>query len=725
MGREGGAEMTIKRGWGVPAAAVAVAALLAAAPTGLSAQQTTADAVRVGDNDLGGVVTGTSGPEAGVWVIAETTDLPTKFAKIVITDDRGRYVIPDLPKANYNVWVRGYGLVDSPKVQTAPGKLVNLTGVAAPSATAAAQYYPAVYWYSMLKIPDKSQFSGPQRDENLTSQAQWLSVIKTTNCIACHAIGTIGTRTIPKELGHFNSSAEAWERRIQSGQAMTQMVNAINRLDSKLAFQLYGDWTDRIAKGELPFAQPARPQGIERNVVLTLWDWSRPTAYMHDEISTDRRNPTLNPNGKLFGTTEESTDFLPILDPMRNTATEVKHPVRDPKTPSSKDNPMAPSPYWGDGPIWDSLTSTHNPMMDEKGRVWITARVRPTANPDFCKKGSDHPSAKIFPLQEANRHLSMYDPATGKFTLISTCFPTHHLNFATDPNETLWTSAGVSGPGVIGWLNRKTFEETGDEVKSQGWSALILDTNGNGQRDEGYVEPNQPVDPTKDKRIVAALYGIGVNPVDGAVWGSVLTFPGSVIRVSPGANPPATTLAEIYEIPAPGYGPRGMDIDRKGVVWVPLSSGHMASFDRSRCKGPLNGPSATGKHCPEGWTLYPFPGPQLQNISETGSAEASYYTWVDQFNTLGLGENVPMATGNANESLLALVNGQWVNLRVPYPMGYYAKWMDGRIDDANGGWKGRGLWSTFGNRTPFHVEGGKGTTPKVVRFQLRPDPLAR
>src|SRR5262249_51638433 len=115
---------------------------------------------------------------------------------------------------------------------------------------------------------------------------------------------------------------------------------------------------------------------------------------------------------------------------------------------------------------------------------------------------------------------------------------------------------------------------------------------------------------------------------------------------------------------------------------------------------------------------------QLQNVSETGSAEASYYTWVDQFNTLGLGENVPMATGNANESLLALVNGQWVNLRVPYPMGYYAKWMDGRIDDANGGWKGRGLWSTFGNRTPFHVEGGKGTAPKVVPFSLRPDPLA-
>ena len=717
----------MKRGWCLGAATIVFAVVLAAAPARLSAQQTTAGAVRIGDNDLGGTVSSANGPEAGVWVIAETTDLPTKFAKIVVTDDRGRYVMPDLPKANYNVWVRGYGLVDSPKVQTAPGKIVNLAATVAPNAAAAAQYYPAVYWYSMLKIPDKSQFSGPQRDENmpenLTIQSQWVNIIKTTNCIACHAIGTIGTRTIPKELGHFNSSAEAWERRIQSGQAMTGMVNAINRLDSKLAFQLFGDWTDRIAKGELPFAQPPRPQGAERNVVLTLWDWSRPTAYLHDEISTDRRKPTLNPNGKLYGTTEESTDFIPILDPVHNTVTEVKHPVRDPKTPSSKDSPMAPSPYWGEAPIWDSQTSMHNPMMDEKGRVWITARVRPTANPDFCKKGSDHPSAKVFQLDEANRHLSMYDPATGKFTLISTCFPTHHLIFAEDANNTLWTSAGGPQTPVVGWLNRKLFEETGDEQKAQGWTPLVLDTNGNGKRDV-YVEPNQPVDPTKDKRVVAGLYSVAVSPVDGTVWGTSLGYPGYVVRVDPGPDPTHTALAEIYEPPFPGYGPRGGDIDRNGVFWASLASGHLASFDRKKCK-VLNGPTATGKHCLEGWTLYPFPGPQFKDVAESGSAEASYYTWVDQFNTFGLGNNVPIATGNMNDALLALVDGKFVVLRVPYPIGYFTKWMDGRIDDPDAGWKGKELWTTYSTRAMFHLETGKGTLPKVVRFQLRPDPLAR
>jgi hypothetical protein len=473
----------------------------------------------------------------------------------------------------------------------------------------------------------------------------------------------------------------------------------------------------------LPFAQPPRPRGVERNIVLTLWDWSRPTAYLHDLTSTDRRNPTLNTNGKLYGSTEESTDFIPILDPGHNTISEVKHPVRDPKTPSSKDAPMAPSPYWGEEPIWDSQTSMHNPMMDEKGRVWFTARVRPPANPDFCKKGSDHPPAQVFPLDEANRHLSMYDPATGKFTLISTCFPTHHLNFATDANSTLWTSAGGPQTPVVGWLNRKMFEETGDEQKSQGWTPFILDTNGNGKRDD-YVEPGQPVDPTKDKRVVAGLYSVAVNPVDGTVWGTSLGYPGYVVRVDPGPDPIHTALTEIYEPPFPGYGPRGGDIDSNGVFWASLASGHLASFDRRKCK-VLNGPTATGKHCPEGWTLYPFPGPQFKGVADPGSAESSYYTWVDQFNILGLGKDVPIATGNLNDALLALVDGKFVTLRVPYVIGYFAKGMDGRIDDPNAGWKGRELWTTYATRVMFHLETGKGTLPKVVRFQLRPDPLAQ
>jgi hypothetical protein len=713
--------------WG--ALTAGIAAFLAASPVQLDSQP---DApIKIDRDDIGGVVASANGPEAGVWVIAETTDLPTKFVKIVITDDQGRYLIPDLPKASYNIWVRGYGLVDSSKVKTAPGKTINLKAVAAPNDAAAAEYYPAIYWYSMLKIPDKSEFPGTGEKgngmaEKLRYQAQWLDVVKTNGCNTCHQMGNKATRTIPRELGQFKSAADAWQRRIVSGQAMRSTLNAIERIDSKRALALYGDWTDRIAAGELPKAKPTRPQGVERNVVITVWDWSNPKAYLHDEISTDKRNPTVNANGPIYGATELSTDLVPVLDPVRHRAFEIKHPVRDPNTPSAKTDALTPSPYWGAEPIWDSQSNQHNPMMDEKARVWFTARVRPPDNPAFCKKGSDHPSARVFPMASANRHLSMYDPKSKKFTLISTCFSTHHLVFAEDANHTLWTSAGGPTSGVVGWLNRKMFEETGDEQKSQGWTPIILDTNGNGKRDE-WVEPNQPVDPAKDKRVVAAFYGVAVSPVDGTIWGSSQGFPSSIVRLNPGSNPSETALAEIYEIPLEqgGYGIRGMDIDRNGVVWSSLSSGHLASFDRRKCKGPLNGPNATGKHCPEGWTLYQLPGPQFESMSEPGSVEASYYTWVDQFDTFGLGKNIPIATGNLNDSLIALVDGKFVNLRVPYPLGFYAKWMDGRIDNPNGGWKGRGLWATTGTRTPFHMEGGKGTKPKVVKFQLRPDPLAK
>ena len=695
---------------------LSVAILLLATQTRPGAQP--ADpALRIGPTDLGGIVASAGGPEAGVWVIAETTDLPTRYVKIVVTDERGRYLMPDLPRASYEVWVRGYGLIDSPKIQTAPGKLLNLRAVMAPSTASAAEYYPAIYWYAMLRVPGPGEFPGTGPDGNgippaMKSQAQWLDVVKTNGCFTCHQLGNKATRTIPPELGDFATSEDAWRRRIQSGQAMIQMTTNLGRLGPR-GLTVFAEWTDRIAGGSLPPAHPARPQGVERNLVLTLWDWARPKDYLHDEVSTDKRHPRVNANGLIYGAPEESTDLFPVLDPVNHRATQVKMLVRDPATPSSKQNSMLPSPFWGSEPIWDSQASMHNPMFDERGRVWFTSRVRPPANPEFCKAGSEHPSAKLTPIDSANRHLSMYDPKTGKITLISTCFPTHHLVFAEDANNTLWTSAGGPQSGVVGWLNRRMFEETGDEVKSQGWTATVLDTNGNGRRDEG------------DTAIKAAFYGIAVNPADGTVWGSVLGFPGYITRLSPGSNPPATALTEVFEPPLPGYGPRGMDIDRNGVAWTPLSSGHLASFDRRKCNGPLNGPQATGPHCPEGWTLYPFPGPQLQNVTEPGSAESSYYAWVDQFDTAGLGRNVPIATGNAGEALLALVDGTFVQLRVPYPQGFYTKWMDGRIDDPAAGWKGKGLWATYSTRTPFHLEGGKGTTSKVVKFQLRPDPLAR
>jgi hypothetical protein len=688
--------------------------------------------VPVDNDDIGGVVTSPNGPEAGVWVIAETMDLPTRFVRIVITDDAGRYVIPDLPSASYRVWVRGYGLVDSDAVEAKPGSSLDLAAVIAPDERAAAAYYPAGYWLSLLHVPPPSDFpgTGPTGNgisPNIHNQAQWVRIIKSSGCTACHQLGTRGTREIPGEFGHFENPVAAWERRIQSGQAGAQMLGTVSGMGKERALAMFADWTDRIAAGEVP-PTPPRPQGIERNVVITEWDWADPKAYLHDVVSTDRRNPTVNANGPVYGALELSADYTPVLDPVRNEASRIPLTVRDPATPiAAGTSELEPSPYWGDELIWTSRNNVHNPMIDADGRVWLTSAVRPPDNPDYCKAGSNHPSAKLFPLQRSGRQLAMYDPKTKQLTHISTCYSTHHLMFAEDANNTLWTSGGGQ---VVGWLNTKMFLETGDEEKSQGWTALILDTNGNGRRDD-YVEPNEPVDPTKDKRIQAGFYAVAPAP-DGSVWASSLGYPGAVVRLVPGDDPPGTALAELYQLPlqengepVEGYSPRGMDIDRNGVAWVALASGHLASFDRRKCKGPLNGPDATGQHCPEGWTFHAEPLPQIQGVTGPGSAEASYYTWVDQQNALGLGTNIPINTGNASEGLLAFKDGQWVVLRVPYPTGFYTKWMDGRIDDANAGWKGRGLWATISTRAPFHMETGKGTTSKVFHFQLRPDPLAK
>jgi hypothetical protein len=577
----------------------------------------------------------------------------------------------------------------------------------------------------MLQIPDKKEFGSENGIPAKITQQDWLTIIKNRACVGCHQLGQEATRTIPAAFADMKSE-DAWMRRVQSGQAAPFMVNPLAGQLGGAPFKYFAAWTDHIAEGALPQEKPPRPQGVERNVVITEWDWGSADKYLHDLISSDKRSPTVNANGKLYGSPEYASDELPILDPMTNTVTNYKAPVRDPDMPLSlgtghaaTETPVMPSAYWGDRPIWDTRVNNHNMMIDQKGRIWLSASVRGPDNPAFCKEGSDHPSAKAFPLKESRRQLAMLDPKSMKYTFIDTCFQTHHLQFGFDDNSTLWTSGG--GP-VVGWLNTKLLDETGDVAKAQGWTTLVLDTDGNGKRDPA-VEPNQPVDPQKDKRIEAGFYAVMPSPVDGSVWGSTLAGKGAIVRLDPGKDPPATALAEIFNVPEPGFAPRGADIDSKGVVWVSLGSGHLGSFDRRKCGGPLNGPKATGDQCHEGWTLYQYPGPGFAGIGEN-SAEASYYTWVDQHNTLGLGEDVPISTGNENDALLALVNGKWVVLRVPYPLSFYAKGLDGRIDDPNAGWKGRGLWTTSGDRTPWLKEGGKGAVPIAFHFQLRPDPLA-
>jgi hypothetical protein len=422
-----------------PCVALTVAGILSACSAGSSPDPSQSRQVAVDEDDIGGVVTSANGPEAGVWVIAETSDLPTRFAKIVVTDEAGRYLVPDLPPASYKVWVRGYGLADSQPVESSPGRLLDLTAVVAPDAQTAAKVYPAAYWYAMMRLPQESEVAHLRGGRN-----EYLMWVKNMGCIGCHQLGQLSTRTLPPSLGKLDSAHDAWVRRIQSGQAGPQML--------------------ATAMGQLG--------GV-------------PMKYM-------------------------------------------------------------------------------------------------------------------------------------------------------------------------------------------------------------------------------------------AEWGSVaFQYPGALLRFDP-----RTQLSELYTVPLPGFGVRGADIDRNGVVWVSLGSGHLGEFDRRKCKGPLNGPTATGTHCPEGWSFHNLPGPGFAELPEF-SVESSYYTWVDQHDTLGLGANVPMVTGNLFDGIHARVDGRFVTLRIPYPLGFYTKGFEGRIDDAEAGWKGRGLWVPSADRTPWLKEGGQGTKPLVVHFQMRPDPLAK
>ncbi len=704
-------------------AAFGIAVVSASAPVVAQPKPTAPAApVALDADDIGGIVSGAKGPEAGVWVIAETTDLPTRFTRAVVTDDKGRYVIPDLPTANYEVWVRGYGLVDSPRMRAKPGQTLNLTAVQAPSAAVAAHYYPAIYWYAMIKLPPEKDFGGSTDIPKNITRAGWIKQLNNTDCIGCHQIGQEATRTIPAQFGKFDSGADAWQRRIQSGQAGEMMTNRLAGQFGGVPYKYFGDWTDRVAKGELPKNKPPRPAGVERNLVVTTWDWSAPDKYMHDTVSTDRRNPTVNANGLLWGSPEYSTDNAPILDPKTNTVSFFKMPVADPSMPLSLGpghagavKPAAPSAYWGDKALWDTKANNHNAMIGKDGRVWLAATVRGQDNPDWCKKGSDNQYAKVFPIEKSQRQAAVVDLKTKEYKFIDTCFSTHHPQFGYDADNTLW----MSGTGqVAGWIDTKVFDETGDAQKAIGWFPFVFDTNGNGKLDEFSDKPEEG----KDLRYNpgSGPYAVMPNPVDGSVWYTSGTFAGrpGFLRFDP-----KTKLSEFYELPKEAIGVRGGDIGKDGVVYGSGSGGHLIAFDRRKCKAPLNGPNATGNHCPEGFTLTKYPGPGFDDLPGT-SAEASYYTFVDQHNAVGLGDDVPISTANLQDGFAALVNGKMVLLKVPYPMGYYAKGLDARIDDANAGWKGRGLWSASGDRTPWLNERGKGAYPMVVHIQVRPDPLA-
>lgn len=662
-----------------------------------------------------GIVKSSKGPEAGVWVIAETADLPTKYAKIVVTDDQGRYVIPQLPTATYQVFVRGYGLMDSSRVPAKPGQHLDLKAVVAPDGRAAAQIYPANYWLSLVKIP-----SGKLSQEEVVGRIKL--------CMNCHQIGDKATREIPattKDFGPFSNSLEAWDRRTKSGPVGANMGAAFVTLGEQRS--LFADWSDRIAAGEYPKEAPPRPSGVERNIVLTLWDWGIPTNYMHDEAASDLRNPVVNPNGPVYGVMTSGNSVV-WVDPLENTAGEIKIPSQAEPLGSME----MPSPYWGEENIWLAAAEPRSAAMDKMGRVWWASRNRGGSSPsdggkqpDFCKAGSSNKFAQYFPMpRSSTKQVAVYDPEKREISEIDTCFTTDHNEFGADGSLFFGQP-----PGTIGWVNTEVWDRTHNDEASQGWIPGVLDTNGDGKITKPWTEPNEPIDPTKDHRINFRCYSISVSPADGSVWCSGIGLDqNTLVRLDRGSNPPETSMAEVYAPPKmdpPLFSAGGVSVDSNGVAWQNWrATDYITAFDRRKCK-VLSGPRATGQHCPEGWTIYHKPGPTFHG--GTINSDLNYLIFVDRHGVLGLGNDVPMTGAVNSDAILALVpkTGQFVTIRIPYPMGYYTRSMQGRIDDPKAGWKGRGFWTSYNPNTPWHMEGGKGTRDKVVKVQMRPDPLAR
>jgi hypothetical protein len=725
-------------------------------------QGQSAEPARSGADYISGVVTGVAGPEAGVWVIAETNDLATPITKIVVTNDQGRYVLPQLPKANYQIWARGYGLLDSEPVDGVPGQSVDVRVANAPNAQAAAKIYPANYWASLIDIPSKSEFPGTGPEGNginpaFEMQEHWLLNLK-SRCASCHQLGSEVTREIL-----LDDAVEAWEQKINmerdpgditlSNSARdykNTMVNGMTSFGGERAYKMFADWSVAIRNGAAP-PPPPRPEGLEQNVVLTMWDWGDQRA-IHDEVTTDQRNPTVNANGPIYGAIglyneEPRFGAISVLDPVSHEAKLIPANRLDPKSQ------FAPP----SGIEW----SLHTPMLDQKGRVWTTTVTsESTPSPINCfdpanKYANYYPiETPRYPTAKATKYVSLYDPETGEERPIPVCFMTHHLRFAYDADNTLFFSS-IQTRETIGWLNTRVYDETQDPMKAMGWCPLVLDTSGDGKidpdrttwtrlaaglrgategRDDSAEDGNQNGNESAkggDTQYTYGSYSISVSQVDGSIWFGAPSspHPGGIGRLSLGKNPPETCVTEYYQSPknpdgtAKAFFDQGMDLDSKGVAWAAFSSGHLGKFDRSKCS-VTNGPTATGQQCPEGWTIYETPGPKFADTDVSG--DFHYLIFVDIHNTLGLGKDVPIVTGTNSDSLLAFlpVQEKWVVMRRPYPLGFYARGLDGRIDDPNTGWKGRAVWSADEMIPIFQLESGEGSTGKAVKFQMRPDPLA-
>jgi hypothetical protein len=376
--------------------------------------------------------------------------------------------------------------------------------------------------------------------------------------------------------------------------------------------------------------------------------------------------------------------------------------------------------------MWKRNGDPRSVGIDGKGRVWFTLRTRDNnAQPTWCSGDKANAFGKYYPFPRSGKQVANYDPKTQKFENVDTCFTVDHNEFSHDNFIYYGTT------GSVGWVDMDTWDKTHDSEKSTGWCPAVIDTNGDGKISTGWTEPDQPVDPAKDHRVTFGCYAITVNEKDNSIWCSGIgSEQKRLTRITKGTNPPETCRAEIYE-PPPGQpiplvGTGGVYADNNGVVYDAWRvSGHFTAFDRSKCKSTKD-VKADGQSCPEGWTIYRNTNEPTYANSEYKSGE-SYLLYMDKWDTLGFGKEAPVYSTTNSDSLELFQPStkQFVTLRVPYPLSYFARSASGRIDDPNAGWKGKGFWSSYATYASWHIEGGKGTLPKVLKLQMRPTPLAK
>jgi outer membrane protein assembly factor BamB len=482
-----------------------------------------------------------------------------------------------------------------------------------------------------------------------------------------------------------HTDVDDWDGIFQRNQGMGQ---AADRLNKGLLEKTLVDWELRIKAGEVP-ASPPRPTGIERNFVVSQWDWGTRESFFHDVTSTDKRNPTLYSNGKVYGADRTGGGVLWVLDPLKNTVEGLPVVPRNPKGYSTKVD------YYHDRESEDAwMASPHNPMLDEHGRVWMTQPTRPPGaenNPKWSAStiATDNPDPAALAIESKallsrshGMQLGFYDTKTNKFVGVDTSYNTHHLQF--DWQGRIWTDGDVLGELDTTKIDPANPEGT-EAAAEHAWMRADMDT--------------KKVIPTNG-------YATAVSPIDGTVWLSVPVIDGPQNKLY--MLDPKTSKFKDYPLPLPGRLSHGIDFSTDGTVWFSAGSGHLGRLDPK-----------TGK-----FKYWDLPGPKFTGTGmETGSTEYPYFLWVDQFDTLGLGKDTVIVTGTTSDSMLIFDprKEMFSVFRMAYPMPFYTRGLDGRIDDAKAGWKGRGIWATYSSYMPKFTETRLGS---VNHIQVRPSPLA-